>query len=63
MKVKTKSITMRYRGDLADKVAVLKCRPGGVTKIFEDALMAIQVTDEELAAMRLLRGVSVETKG
>ena len=54
--MKTKTITMRYRDDLEDKITLLKCRPGGVSKFFEDALDALQVTPEELKALKVVRG-------
>ena len=54
--MKTKTITMRYRDDLADKVELLKMRPGGCSKFFEDALDALQVTPEELKALKVIRG-------
>ena len=54
--MKTKTITMRYRDDLADKVNVLKMRPGGVSKFFEDSLDKLKVSDEEIKAMQLLSG-------
>lgn len=54
-KMKTKSITMRYDESLADIVAVLKHRPGGVTKVFEAALRRVKITDEELAAVKLFQ--------
>lgn len=47
---------MRYRDDLEDKVNLLKCREGGVSKFFEDCLDAMEVTDEELRALRVVRG-------
>lgn len=52
-RMKTKSITMRYDESLAEKVEVLKHRPGGVTKVFEDALRRVKVTDEEVAAAKV----------
>ncbi len=54
--MKTKTITMRYRDDLQDKVDLLKCREGGVSKFFEDCLDAMQVTPEELKALKVVRG-------
>ena len=54
--MKTKTITMRYRDDLEDKVNLLKCREGGVSKFFEDCLDAMQVSEEELRALRVVRG-------
>lgn len=44
---------MRYDESLAEKVEVLKHRPGGVTKVFEDALRRVKVTDEEVAAAKV----------
>lgn len=54
--MKTKTITMRYRDDLEDKVNLLKCREGGVSKFFEDCLAAMSVSEEELRALRVVRG-------
>lgn len=54
--MKTKTITMRYRDDLEDKVNLLKCREGGVSKFFEDCLDAMSVSEEELRALRVVRG-------
>ena len=55
-RMKTKTITMRYRDDLQDKVDLLKCREGGVSKFFEDCLDAMSVTAEELKALKVVRG-------
>ena len=54
--MKTKTITMRYRDDLEDKITLLKCRPGGVSKFFEDCLDALEVSEEELKALKVVRG-------
>ena len=54
--MKTKTITMRYRDDLEEKIMLLKCREGGVSKFFEDCLDAMKVTPEELKALKVVRG-------
>ena len=54
--MKTKTLTVRYRDDLEDKITLLKCRPGGVSKFVEDALDKLKVTDEELKALKVVRG-------
>ena len=55
-RMKTKTITMRYRDDLEEKIMLLKCREGGVSKFFEDCLDAMNVTPEELKALKVVRG-------
>ena len=52
---KNKTLTIWIADDVADKVEILKCRPGGVTKFIEDRLREMPVTEQELAALKLLR--------
>lgn len=55
MRKKKRTITVWIRDDLGPKVDVIKFRPGGLTRVVEDALDAVDVTPEELAAAALLR--------
>lgn len=52
---KKRTITVWIRDDLAEKVDVIKFRPGGLTAVVEDAIDKVEISDEELAAARLLR--------
>ena len=51
----SKTTTVRYPDDLEDKIQVLRCRPGGVSKFFVEAVRKLKVGDDEIAAARLLR--------
>ena len=53
-RIKTRSVTAFIPEELEEKVEVIKLRPGGITKLVEDAIRACKVTDDELAAVRLL---------
>ena len=53
--MKTKTLNLRCSDKYADKLAILKLRKGGITGFFEGCLDKMEVTEEELEAVKLLR--------
>lgn len=51
----SKTTTVRYPDSLEDKIQVLRCRPGGVSRFFTEAVEKMKVTEQEIKAAKLLR--------